>query len=175
MVLVMVMMCDDGLRAPFSSSARTSRDSDRPHQYARMCIHNQPFVSSSLPSPPAPFLLPVPQDSAGPRREVQLTLPDGTGSVPAVIGGGPADEPPPTPRSLARAHNTTKIRPALAAVDGKLWDMGRALPSDCQSVTLLDAAAQDPAMLYTVGHSAAHLLGAAIEQQFPGALLCDGG
>ena len=27
---------------------------------------------------------------------------------------------------------------------------------------------------YTVGHSAAHLLGAALEQQFPGALLCDG-
>ena len=53
-------------------------------------------------------------------------------------------------------------------------DMNRPLPDECQTVNLLAATAADPLMTHTLGHSAAHLLGAAMEELYPDVLLCDG-
>eukprot|EP00039_Didymoeca_costata_P011147 m.154147 g.154147 ORF g.154147 m.154147 type:complete len:741 (+) comp15076_c0_seq5:215-2437(+) len=63
---------------------------------------------------------------------------------------------------------------AIAIVDSDIWDANRPLPHDCHHIQLISADSGHPAILEALAHSAAHVLGASIEQEFEGVLLKDG-
>jgi threonyl-tRNA synthetase len=87
---------------------------------------------------------------------IRVTLPDG--SVRTLPAGT-------TPRGVAEGIGARLARDAVAAkVNGELWDLGRPVHADA-AVEILTA--ESPDALYSLRHSAAHVLATAVRQLFP--------
>lgn len=94
------------------------------------------------------------------RKEIKVTLPDGT------IKDAIATET--SPMDIAMAISETLARKALVAVvDDKQWDMTRPLEADCKLKICDFETTEGKSVLW---HSTAHMLGEALEYKYKGEL-----
>jgi len=106
--------------------------------------------------------------------EVRLRPPGGNDGGAAVAGRPRIDviAGATTPFEIAKSISGKLAKTtAVARVDGQLWDVSRPLETDCELELLpLDS----PEGRQVFWHSSAHVLGLALEEVFPGAMLDDG-
>jgi len=102
--------------------------------------------------------------AGGEKKAIKVTLPDGK-VVEGVAGVT-------TPMEIAKGiSNSLAERIIVAKVDGQARDLLRPLTSDC-SLELCDF--DSPEGQHVFWHSSAHVLGQAIEKEFPESKLCIG-
>ena len=79
-----------------------------------------------------------------------------------------------SPADVARGLGRSLSGLACALVDGSMWDLHRPLEPGARAVNLLPLRDGGEVVQGLVAHSAAHVMGAALEAVVPGVLLAAG-